>query len=79
MNQDGPSLRPEKHGSGDDGAWLETYADTITLLMAFFVMMFSMSTLDAGKFTILKEAGRFLHRSSLRRFESAHHLFSMGY
>ena len=56
MNQDGPSLRPEKNGSSDDGAWLETYADTITLLMAFFVMMFSMSTLDAGKFKVLKKA-----------------------
>jgi len=56
MNQQGPSLRPEKDGSSDDGAWLETYADTITLLMAFFVMMFSMSTLDAGKFKVLKKA-----------------------
>jgi chemotaxis protein MotB len=56
MNQQGPSLRPEKGGSSDDGAWLETYADTITLLMAFFVMMFSMSTLDAGKFKVLKKA-----------------------
>ena len=49
-------MRPEKNNSDDGGGWLETYADTITLLMAFFVMMFSMSTLDAGKFQILKEA-----------------------
>ncbi|MBJ96339.1 MAG: hypothetical protein CMP23_17905 [Rickettsiales bacterium] len=56
MNPGNPGLRPEQGGSGEDNSWLETYADTITLLMAFFVMMFSMSTLDAGKFKVLKEA-----------------------
>ncbi len=56
MNDSGHSLRPEKNSSSDSGSWLETYADTITLLMAFFVMMFSMSKLDAGKFEVLKEA-----------------------
>jgi len=56
VNPSGPSLRPEKQDSGVDNSWLETYADTITLLMAFFVMMFSMSQLDEGKFKVLKEA-----------------------
>jgi len=56
VKDSGHSLRPEKNSAGGDGAWLETYADTITLLMAFFVMMFSMSKLDAGKFEVLKEA-----------------------
>jgi len=56
VNHSGPSLRPEKQSPGVDNSWLETYADTITLLMAFFVMMFSMSKLDEGKFKVLKEA-----------------------
>lgn len=34
--------------SGD--AWLTTYADAITLLMAFFVMLYAMSTTDVVKF-----------------------------
>jgi chemotaxis protein MotB len=33
------------------GAWLTTYADAITLLMAFFVMLYAMSEVDVIKFT----------------------------
>jgi chemotaxis protein MotB len=38
----------EKHGS--DERWLITYADLITLLMIFFVVMYSFSVVDAKKF-----------------------------
>src|SRR6266545_2485324 len=34
--------------------WLITYADMITLLMAFFVMMYGMSILDLKKFADFK-------------------------
>ena len=37
-------------------AWLATYADLVTLLMAFFVLLFAFSTMDAQKFTTLMEA-----------------------
>jgi chemotaxis protein MotB len=36
-------------GSGQE-RWLLTYADMITLLMAFFIMMYAMSVLNLGKF-----------------------------
>jgi len=38
--------------------WLITYADMITLLMAFFIMMYSMSVVDLKKFGQLSEAAR---------------------
>jgi chemotaxis protein MotB len=47
--------RSDDHASGghDGGGslrWLLTYADMITLLMAFFIMMYSMSILNLNKF-----------------------------
>lgn len=38
--------------------WLLTYADLITLLLAFFVVMYSMSVIDAKKFGAMQEALR---------------------
>ena len=57
--------------SGDDGGedWLTTYADAITLLMAFFVMMYSASRLDGKKFEEIR-AGIETHVTH-RRSDSA--------
>ena len=38
------------HGEGGSERWLLTYADMITLLTAFFIMMYSMSVLNLTKF-----------------------------
>ncbi len=41
-------------GSGDaGGSWLTTYGDTVTLLLAFFVMLYAISQVDAVKFQLL--------------------------
>jgi chemotaxis protein MotB len=47
---------PEKHSNQE--RWLLTYADLITLLMIFFVVMYALSRLDAQKFKSLSNSLR---------------------
>lgn len=47
----------KKKRSGSGGAnWMDTYGDMVTLLLCFFVMLYSMSTLDQEKWLALVEA-----------------------
>ena len=46
--------RPEEHENHE--RWLVSYADFITLLFAFFVVMYSISSLNEGKYKVLSEA-----------------------
>ncbi|MBU0983468.1 MAG: OmpA family protein, partial [candidate division Zixibacteria bacterium] len=49
--------RRKKMENGDNHErWLLTYADMITLLLAFFIVMYSMSRIDAKKFGKVTEA-----------------------
>lgn len=50
------SKRRRKSGTEDRERWLLTYADLITLLAAFFIVMYSMSQIDAKKFGEMAEA-----------------------
>ncbi len=40
-------------GGGDELRWLGTYGDAVTLLLAFFVMLYAMSQVDSTKFQLL--------------------------
>ena len=44
-----PMAPKQKDKQAEDGDWLTTYADMMTLLMTFFVLLFAMSTLDPVK------------------------------
>ena len=50
---DGDLHAPVSH---DEANWLVSYADMMTLLCAFFIMLFSMAKLDAPKFEEVKKA-----------------------
>lgn len=54
----GPSRRVEERDDGNSSAWLTTYGDAVTLLLAFFVMLFAMSSTDAAKFEEMAESMR---------------------
>lgn len=43
-------IRPRGGGDGETEDWLITYSDAITLILAFFVMMLSLSDINPGKF-----------------------------
>ncbi len=46
---------PEKKPINID-AWLNTYADMITLILVFFILLFSMSSIDKEKYRMLVKA-----------------------
>lgn len=43
-------MRDRRRGGDESERWLTTYADVVTLLLAFFVMLFSMSTIEPAAF-----------------------------
>lgn len=43
-------------GGASGGEWLNTYADMVTLMLTFFILLFSMSTIDSQKFNLLVKA-----------------------
>lgn len=57
---------PPKKGGGDVGDWLNTYADMVTLLLTFFVLLFACSNLDETKlqfvFQEFKSRGRYINQ-----------------
>lgn len=48
--------RKQEEGGGGSPAWMSTFSDLMNLLLCFFVLLFSMSTIDAEKFQQLAAA-----------------------
>ena len=43
----------KKRGGGDEGgSWMDTYGDLVTLLMTFFVLLYSMSSIDSAQWNV---------------------------
>lgn len=51
-----PRKRQEEPEKDNHERWLLTYSDLITLLMVFFVVLYSMSQIDANKFKAVAES-----------------------
>lgn len=47
--------RRSRHESENQDRWLVSYADFITLLFAFFVVMYSISSVNEGKYKVLSD------------------------
>jgi chemotaxis protein MotB len=48
--------KPYEQDAENHERWLISYADFITLLFAFFVVMYAISVVNVGKYTVLSEA-----------------------
>jgi chemotaxis protein MotB len=59
--------RTEEHENHE--RWLVSYADFITLLFAFFVVMYSISSVNEGKYRVLSDAMVAAFRDPERRLE----------
>ncbi len=79
-------LRRQKDEQDDHGRWLLTYADMITLLLALFIIMYSMSRVDAKRFGkmaealngILKGGHSILKNQGEEQFKTGHGVLKLG-
>ena len=46
----------KKSGGGGGANWMDTYGDMVTLLLCFFVLLYSISTVDQNKWILLVQS-----------------------
>jgi chemotaxis protein MotB len=65
------SRRVNVEETDDADAWMVTYSDMVTLLLTFFILLFSMSEIDQSKFEEMKGAisGEMLKKEADRPFD----------
>jgi len=61
-------LKKRESGTADAGTWLTTYGDLMTNLLCFFVLLFSMATVDQQKY---EEVAKSLRASSVGSFSGS--------
>ena len=50
------SIKKKSSGGGGGANWMDTYGDMVTLLLCFFVLLYSMSTVDENKWKALVQS-----------------------
>ena len=50
------ALKKKGNGGGGGANWMDTYGDMVTLLLCFFVMLYSMSSVDQNRWIALVQA-----------------------
>ena len=46
------SIKKKGGGGGGGANWMDTYGDMVTLLLCFFVLLYSISTIDQDKWMV---------------------------
>lgn len=46
-------MKKREKNSGGGANWMDTYGDMVTLLLCFFVLLYSMSSVDENKWMAL--------------------------
>ena len=49
-------MKKKKGGGGGGANWMDTYGDMVTLLLCFFVLLYSMSTIDEAKWKAIVQS-----------------------
>ena len=47
------ALKKKSGGGGGGANWMDTYGDMVTLLLCFFVLLYSMSSIDSAKWAAI--------------------------